>query len=187
MSHKKSKNYQAKDQIAKLKNQAQLSDSACQLDHEHSDCNNEPFSIDENIRKNKIQQKKLSANSSKNELIDDVAKSFDNNLNFSSNVISNNMETSKAANNLLQEFLLSTSSYLSNALKENIEVSKDFLKCKDSNDLVNFQNNFFKVNFANILDYSIKISSLMQNFATDHVDIFNNSLHVNNKIVHNES
>ena len=204
MSHKKPKNTrpkELKDEVAKLKTQAISKDNSCQIDHNHDHFNcsyesidNEPFSFAQNTKstietkkQNEQEQKKAAKNFIKPDFVSDVMKSFDNNFNFSSNFIAGNAETNKALTNLLQEIFVHTSSYWSNYLKENTEVGKDFLKCKDTNDMANFQSNLFTTNFSNMLDYSVKIGGLIQNFVVDHVNISNDLLRHNTKIVSNES
>lgn len=205
MSHKKPKNRsfsskneakdKSKDKISELKNKDGLSYSACKVDHDHDhSCNyeatqKEPFSFAQKSAKHeqtaKDPQSKAIPNPLKPDLINDLMKSFDNNFNFSSNIVGNNVGSTQAATKLIQEMLVDTSSYLSSSLKDNMNIGKDFVACKDVKDIINFQNNLFKANFSNMLDYTIKIGSLMQSFVVDQVNVSSDWFNRNSKIVTN--
>ncbi len=200
MSHKKPKNRQFSsedkhmDKISELKNRAGLDHPTCKVDHSHDhNCDNEPFSFAQESSKNKFnkQQKeqpnKAASNPFNADLVNDLMQSFNNNFNFSNNMMGNNVGSSQVATKLIQEMLVDTSAYLSSTLKDNMNIGKDFVACKDIKDIINFQNNLFKANFSNILDYTIKISNLMQNFVADQVNVSGNWLDRNTKIVTSQS
>lgn len=153
------------------------------INNRHDHGHGEPFSMARNVPKIEMEDTAPRQNNKKpaqfaafdnflrSGMIGDVKKTINSCVNSSSCTISNSADATNAATNLMENVLNKFSNSMSESVQQNMVLNQDLLKCKDLQDVLNFQRKMFEKNFSNMVNLCLDVGYSMQSFASKNLEI----------------